>query len=156
MSRRKIKDNDVYHWKYKNPEKFCPYHCKSQIAIVRNGKLYDTFWHDFSNGLLNRKEVTLKFQGNIDEMTEISRYDKKYYRWQDVVDLAHSNNSGAKVYIKPNVKRDKKTIIELIEYQKGRYEFDIRWANQQLKALEEEMKKVEKGNLDDVYLLDKK
>lgn len=154
MGRRKIKDNDVYCWKYKDPKKqgAYPYHCKSQKAIVRNGRLYDTFWSE-ERTPLNKKDITIQFQGNLDEMTEISRYDSKYYRWQDTVDMAHSNNSGAKIYIKPNVKRDKKTIVNLIKYQRERYLSDIRWAEQQLKSLEEEMHKVENEKLDDVFLL---
>jgi len=153
MGRRKMKDNDLYSWSWKEGacNKNDPYWCKSRMAIVRDGNLYDTFWHDCRDGL-KRKWVKIKFLGNIDEMTKISEYDKVYYRYQDIVDTSHSNNSRAPVYIKPNVTRNKKVILELLQYRKEKNERDIGYAQRKLKDLEDQHLLVDAGSLDEVWV----
>lgn len=151
-----MKDNNVYRWSYKEVKDYGPwgdYHCMSRVAISKNGILYDTFWSEFSGrSSLDKSKVNLEFQGNIDEMTSIHRGDEIYYKREDLVDMSHSNNSRAKIYIKPNVKRDDKTISELISSRKEHYEREIEHAKRNLDDLKTQIENVENGKLDDVWV----
>jgi len=151
-----MKDNNVYRWSYKEVKdagSYGDYHCMSQIAISKNGILYDTFWHEFSGrSSLDKSKVNLEYRGNLDEMTSIHRGDEIYYKREDIVDMSHSNNSRAKIYTKPNVKRDEKTILELIKSREEFYNREIYYANKNLDDLETQMKNVLAGNLNDVWV----
>ena len=150
-----MKDGDIYFWRWKDNDKhkdrapYRSYHCKSGIAIAKGGRLYDTYWSDFSHGALDRKQIKVKFQGNKNEMTKTSYPD--HYRRRDIVNMQHANNSGAAIYIKVGAKKSKAIMRKYIKSLIEEKERDIESANWRIELLNEAMKKVTSGDLDGVY-----
>ena len=93
-----MRDGDIYRWLWKDEAKrndfggFGAYHCYSQIAVAKAGRLFDTYWSDHSKSL-DPDQIELTLLGNSNEMTEIRQYDICYYDRADIVDTRHSNNS---------------------------------------------------------------
>ena len=116
---RVMRDGDIYHWHWKDAEKdrdsgpYRSYHCKSRIAVVtEHGRLIDTFWSSpTDNSYLNAEDVVLTYKGNKHEMTVLTD-NPEFYRPDDLVNMRHSNNSGAPIYLQRGAKRDRSTMIE--------------------------------------------
>ena len=78
-----IKDGDIFRWKYtdEKPGDNHPwqrYHCKSQIAIAKDGRLMDTYWSGHSDHWWEYDEalekLVLTFLGNFSELEPKERY----------------------------------------------------------------------------------
>lgn len=151
-----LKEGDIFTWRFK-PEietkrrqyTSDPYHCRSRIAIVKDGILQDTFWYSGSdNSTLHQEEVDLTFQGNPADMTVIPKYDRVFYRPEDIVDMNHPNNSGAPVYVKAGKGRDPETIKQYFEYVIERAESDKRSADWKIEKCREALEAVARGEID--------
>jgi hypothetical protein len=141
----------VFRWEWIAPPKHDPYWCKSQIAIVRGGELFDTYW-EASPKLVSLNKVNLKRLGNLHDMTEITRGDEQYYDPADVVDLRHANSSRASVYIQPGAVRSAVKIAERIRWKIEEAQNTRRHAENTIERLTETLEQVEKGeNLDSVW-----
>lgn len=147
-----LKDGDVYFWRWKAPKDFMPYHCRSQIAVVENGVLKDTFWSSGGERMLRPEDIETEYQGNIHEMTEIREYEVDYYRPEDVVDMRHSNSSRAKIYAKPGAARNADCMLAHIQYRIERAQSEIRSAESLIERLREEETKIKAGELEEIYL----
>ncbi|NTG01841.1 hypothetical protein G6L30_17120 [Agrobacterium rhizogenes] len=109
------RENDIYRWYWKDSVDRS-YHCMSHIAVFCGGALRDTFWYDWkSRGGLDLEAVDLTLLGNIDECDVISRWQKAYYEPSDVIDTAHSNNSGAPIYLKRTAVKSQSVMLEYAE-----------------------------------------
>ncbi len=152
-----MRDGDIYRWAWADLERdragsFGEYHCKSRIAVFKGGHLYDTFWGDSptDNSFLREDDVSLEFLGNWNEMVVLND-NPEYYRSEDLVNMNHSNNSRAPIYIKPGTKRDAQTMGDLVSYKIERAKSAARSAEFDLKRLSEAQDEIASGNLD-VYL----
>jgi hypothetical protein len=49
-----LQEGDIYRWSYRDPNtdnrSYGSYHCCSLIAVVKNGRLRDTYWADAGDG----------------------------------------------------------------------------------------------------------
>lgn len=147
---RKMKEGDIFFWVWRNPD-IRSYHCKSQKAVVQNGRLKDTFWFG-SEGALNLKDIKTRYQGNMHEMTAILPSTIPYHKPGDIVDMRHANLSDAPVYLKAGAKRDQGAMRAHAKYLIDRSESDIRMAEDRIKRFKEALIVIEVGELDEVYL----
>lgn len=145
-----LRDGDIYFWSWKDTaNRFMPYHCRSQIAIVRDGQLVDTFWYDgHDNSVLRLDQIDLVYKGNEAELVKIDRWEVPYYEPSDIVDMSHSNNSGAPVYRQPDAKRSQARIIEHLEYKRDKCESQIRSAQDDISRISEALVRANAGELD--------
>lgn len=148
-----MRDGDIYFWSWSVPESHSfGYHCWARKAIVKNGVLRDTYWHGSGEKELNLDIVNIEYQGNIHEMTEISKHEVDYYRPEDVVDMRHANSGRASIYVKPGASRDAKIMRKHIDYRIERAKGEIRSAESLIERLMEARAEIDVGNLDKVYL----
>lgn len=151
-----MKDGDIFHWTFKGENvqhgPFGSYHCCSQIAVFENGVLRDTYWSaGGSCRTVDPAKVNLTYRGNKRKMTEIRESVIQFYRPEDVVDMRHSNNSRAPIYIKPGAERDAETMRENIRWKIERCKSEINSANRRIEMLHEDLAKIEAGDLNKVY-----
>lgn len=156
-----MRDGDIYHWvwneaRVERSRKFWGntnlYHCKSQIAVVVDGVLKDTFWGTSgSDGYLSPNDVVLTFQGNVNDMSVILEWEKVFYRREDLVDMNHSNNSRAPVYAKPGTSRDAATMKEYYETKIADAERDIVWEHRRIKECQDSLARIEAGELTGIF-----
>lgn len=164
---QKPREGDIFRWRWKDEKlhgdsgPWRSYHCKSQIAIFHSGEFYDTFWlHCYGDGwnfssdrILRPDSITLeKHEGNYADMKRIRPYDAPYYRPEDIVDLRHSNDSNAPIYLRPGATRNAEVILEEIAYRRDRAEGEIRSAQHTIERLDAARALAEAGKLDEVYL----
>lgn len=139
-----FKDGDVFYWSWLDPKR--SYHCCSGKAIYKNGRIVDTFWPTGNNRSWTpeeaRKEIDFEFKGNLVELVEIPRSEKDHYHHLDVTDLAHSNNSGAKVYKRPEAKKDRHVMLCLAEYRLERARSDLMIAQRRVEEFTALVKKI--------------
>ena len=161
-----LRNGDILRWVWIDVPKTDPYWCKSRVAIVNDGNLYDTFWihhgskfiqggwgPDFHGARsLPIEQVEMTVIGNIHDMDEIPRGDERYYDPADVVDLRHSNNTNAPLYIKKGAKRSAEKIAERIREKMAEAERTRLSAERDINELREKLAYVESGeNLDSVW-----
>lgn len=148
-----MKDGDIYRWEWKDVEAhggygdFRAYHCKSQIAVCKDGVLYDTFWGISWEHTVSVKDVNLTFLGNSNEMSEIREYEMPYYRRQDIVDTRHSNNRRAPIYLKAGAERDAETMLAHATYKRETAERERDSADRDINHWTEIESAIQSGNL---------
>lgn len=154
-----MKEGDIYRWRWADKEKdadcgpYRSYHCCSQMAVVRNGKLVDTFWHGFSdNKVLDTNKVTLTLLGNTADLIEIRPCDVAYYRREDIVDMRHSNNSHGPIYLRKGAKKDAETMLELVRHRRECAEREIEFSKRRIEQCDKDEARIAAGKLDEVYL----
>jgi hypothetical protein len=146
-----MRENDIYRWYWK-PGINRDYHCKSNLAVFVNGGLRDTFWYDWqTRSWLELEEVSLSLLGNIDDCTVISRWQVSYYRHEDIIDMNHSNNSNAPIYLKKSASKDQATILEYAEEKERKAYADKDRAESAIVEWEEKIRRIKEGDLE-VYL----
>lgn len=153
-----LTEGDIYRWRWADPKldadsgPYRSYHCCSQLAVVRSGRLMDTFWFGSDNKVLDPSAVTLEFLGNTADLVGIRPCDVAYYRSDDIVDMRHSNNSHGPIYRRKDAERDQATMLELIERRLQECHHDIQFAEQRIRQLSSDAEKVRSGRLKEVYL----
>ena len=145
-----MEDGDIFFWRWKNPENRS-YHCRSRMALVKDGVLRDTFWSG-TEGALRLDDIKIEYQGNSHEMSEISEHTIPYYRSEDIVDMRHGNSSMAPVYLRAGAGRDYETMRAHARYLIERSEGEIRMAKHRIERLNDELAMIDAHKLDKVYL----
>jgi hypothetical protein len=86
------------------------YWCCSQIAVFKDERFWDTFWHAREKCFLPEeigKKYLVEFIGNFDELEkqDCDYYDLiKIYDRNDIVNLNHSNSSKGNLYLRKGAK----------------------------------------------------
>jgi hypothetical protein len=158
LDRPTLTDGQIYRWRWADEKRdadcapYRSYHCKSQIAVVKNGRLVDTFWFGGGdNSTLNPFEVVLTPFAD-EAWPKISEYQVRYYGREDVADTRHSNNSHAPIYLRPGAVRSADRIAEEIEWLERTALQEIRSAENSLEWIRGEKAKLESGDLEGVSL----
>ncbi|MCP4986749.1 MAG: hypothetical protein GY928_12060 [Colwellia sp.] len=150
-----MKENNIYSWRWKdearhsNRGSFGNYHCYSQIAVVKNGRLYDTYWSDQSKEIF-KKKVILTFLGNSEEMTKLQEWKVNYYRKSDIVDMRHANDTRGIIYLKKGAKKDAEVMLEYVEYKIKNSEDNIRSETRNVEWYTEMKDQINSGKLDEI------
>jgi hypothetical protein len=160
-----MRTGDIYRWRYKDekPEHlgaYKRYHCKSQIAIAKDGVLIDTYWGgsygDSTHWSFTDAEAQLdqEYLGNFDELDKVEEYNRVYYDDKDIVDISHSNTSlRGNFYVRKGAKRSagkmEKVLLERIETK----EREVKFAQDSLARARQQLADLDDGKpLDEIWL----
>jgi len=144
-----LTEGDVFFWSWRDLER--SHHCYSRIAIVKDGRLIDTYWGDMSSDrAIDPEKADLEFKGNLATLEEINPWRARYYRREDVVDMRHANSDRAPVYVKPGAQRDPEVMRELGRYMIERAESEINMARYRIESIEKSLRCIDAGDLQSV------
>jgi len=152
-------DGQIYRWRWIDDARhqdgqhpWGTYHCRSQIAVVKNGRLVDTYWFDGgTDSVLDPSKVKLTFFAD-ERWPQISEWQVPYYDSADVRDTRHPNNSRAPIYLRIGAQRSAARILEEIEYRESKAHSAIRSAKSSLELLAEARALLDIGKIDEVML----
>lgn len=158
-----IKDGDIFRWCYRDqkPEDLGPwkrYHCKSQIAIAKDGWLVDTYWSCMSDSTKWKyaeapAKLRLAYLGNFADLDHQQEYMAEYYDDEDCVDLNHPNSSKGNFFIRKGARRSERKMRDMIAHKIEKEESLIRVSTWRIESLRKELAKLDSGEpLDKVYL----
>jgi len=155
-----FREGDIFDWRWADQARdgysgpFGSYHCYSRRAVVKDGRLVDTYWpaRPTDKSFLEPSTVTLTLIGNINELTTIPASEKPYFRDGDVIDMRHSNHQSAPVYIRAGVKRNPDAIRAEIARRRADAKRDIGTATWRLEQLAVADHQLSAGRLDEIYL----
>jgi hypothetical protein len=149
-----MRDGDVYFWRWKEGSRIgvsSPYHCWSRIAVADgNGRLRDQFWSDNTDKIVPTADADLTYRGNIHEMKKIPHYEAQFYRDEDVVDMRHSNNSTAPVYVVVGAERDSRVMRALVIERIEKARQTIAYQTSLIDTLNDEIAAIDDGRLHNV------
>lgn len=159
LEKQELREGDIFDWRWADDAihakggSWGSYHCKSQRAVVKYGKLIDTYWFGGSeNSVLKPENVTLTFLGNIADLDEISQWERPYYRSEDIIDMRHANNSSGPVYRRKGATKDTETIRAELAERRRQAEIDLRSAARRLADIAVHEHLLNEGRLDEVHL----
>lgn len=152
-------DGDIFRWQW-TPEEYTRrakdcgstiYWCKSQIAICKDGKLRDTYWYDGSDStyVLDLSRVQIKFLGNPATMTRIGGDARVFYKYEDVVDTSHANDSSAPIYVKGE--RDPETMRQYYREMAERFQREEKMAQDRMADCRNAVAAIDRGELTGIY-----
>ncbi|MGA0564127.1 hypothetical protein ACO2RV_16910 [Ancylobacter sp. VNQ12] len=144
-----LQDGQIYRWQYHH-EAGRTYWCKSRIAIVQNGRLYDTYW-GYGPDPLDPADVKLTLLCD-QSWPKINAWQVAYYARSDVVDTRHSNSMSAAIYLRPGAVRSAAAITAALEHAEETANSDLRMAQWRLERLQEQRALLQAGRLDEVSL----
>lgn len=158
-----IKEGDIFRWRYRDekPEELGPYrryHCRSQIAVARDGLLVDTFWCGFQDNAnwpyaVAAAKLELTYIGNFSDLDCHAEYMGQYFDDADCVNLNHSNSTKGNFYIRKGAKRSEAKMREVIAAEIEKEAAAIRVARSHIECLQDELAKIDGGTpLDQIYL----
>jgi hypothetical protein len=164
MTALTIADGDVFRWHYRDEKdgdrrEWGRYHCKSRIAIAKNGCLRDTFW--FGGGSDNatwtyseaQQKLVLERLGNLFDLEKRPEYEAMYYADADIVDLNHANSSRGNFYIRKGAERSREKMCATLLERIAAKEREIRFAQDRLDRAREQLAAIERGDdLNAIYL----
>lgn len=151
-------EGDIYRWAYRDPNvdmrQYGTYHCCSRIAVVKNGRLRDTYW-GMSSGSDGRHfgpddlwRLDLEILGNFADLEKVPDYNEDYYDDADIVNLNHSNSSRDNFYVRKGAKRSQ---AKMLEVARKRLEDSLsaeRMAAWNSQRLRESIARIEAGDIE--------
>lgn len=159
-------EGDIYRWSYKKSDdndRFS-YWAKSRIAIVRNGRLHDTYWmfdlencHSTSDGRnwsLDEATHTLELQllANINDLQKDSFGKADYYDDADIVNLNHANCSSGNFYIRKGAERSRTKMVDVAKHKREKSISEMVWAAESVRRLDGTIRMIENGEpLDGIW-----
>lgn len=157
-----INDGDIFRWRYKDetPEQcrtWGRYHCKSQIAIARDGVLADTFWHGspstfwtYADAL---RDLDLVRLGNLTQLEKRPEYEVMYYDDADCVNLNHSNSSRDNFYVRKGAPRSRAKMRSTLNDRIADLTREQAHAEHKLDRAREQLAAIDRGDdIEKVYL----
>lgn len=153
-----LREGDVYRWRYLEPGNdgsWGRYHCRSCIAIVHNGRLYDTFWQigdSFSDGKSfaadDLSDLELTRLGNLAELDKAPEYQADYYDDADIVNLNHSNSPKGNFYLRKGAKRSRDKMEAVARQRFAEAESDFHTARRRMEEIGKIIDRIEAGETD--------
>lgn len=152
-----LKEGNIYRWRWADDERhadsapYRSYHCKSQIAIVKNGALIDTYWHGGSDSsYLDPSQVKLTLVAEVTWPT-VRAGEQEFYSAGDVVDTRHSNSSSAPIYLRPGATRSAEAVNAVLRRRQEEAEREIRSAMWRMEQIGKMRLLLSEGRLGEVY-----
>lgn len=143
-------EGQIWRWRYKEDDR--SYWCKSRIAVVKNGRLIDTYWSDLSSEHEVRvADVDLTFLCD-QTWPAIRAWEVAYYDAADIADTRHANSSRASVYLRPGAQRSAAAILTEIEQREETARSEISMAQHRLASMAKARDLVAAGKLSEVSL----
>lgn len=154
-----IKEGDVFRWRYREPgddRSYGRYHCCSLIAVMKDGRLSDTYWggrsDDRSFGPDELPLIELTHLGNFSDLERAGEWMADYYEAADIVDLNHANSSRNNFYLRKGAKRSATKMLEMARHKLERSESEEKTAARRASDYRAAIAKIEAGEIDDVHL----
>jgi hypothetical protein len=146
------RENDVFRWHWKLGR--APIvGCYAHLAVFLNGGLRDTFWYDWpTRSYIDLDRVDLTLLGNIDDCVEIKRWDVPYYDPADIIDMSHSNNSRAPIYLKKSATKSQEWMLSVAENKFAEAQRAKESAERDIARLQDVLKQIRAGDLTEVSL----
>ena len=143
-------EGQIWRWRYKEDDR--SYWCKSRIAVVKNGRLIDTYWSNLSSEHEVRvADVDLTFLCD-QTWPEIRAWEAAYYDAADIADTRHANNSRASVYLRPGAQRSAAAILSEIEQREETAHSEISMAQSCLQQMTKARDLIAANKLSEVWL----
>lgn len=157
-----LREGDVYLWGYLEPgddRAYGRYHCCSCFAVVKNGRLRDTYWaiqNSFGSdgrsfGVDDLPKLELRRLGNLSDLERKQEYEEDYYDDADIVDLNHANSSRGNFYLRKGAKRSPAKMLRSARRMLEKAESDARMAADRAERLRSAIAEIKAGKTD-VYL----
>lgn len=153
-----LREGDVFRWHYREPgddRQYGRYHCRSQIGIVKNGRLTDTYWCGGDNqsfGPNELKKLNLNFLGNLADYEKASEHQADYYADADIMNLNHSNSTRDNFYLRKGAVRNTAKMLAVAKHKLERSEGDERGARWRSEQFRMAITKIEAGETAEVWL----
>lgn len=150
----KLREGDVFRWHYREPgeaQQYGRYHCCSQIGIVKNGRLTDTFWFGGDNRSFGPDSIAalnLTPLGNLADYEKAREYQAEYYDDADIMNLNHSNSTRDNFYLRKGAVRSAAKMLEVAKCKLERSETDERSAVRRQEELRATIARIEAGETD--------
>lgn len=152
-----LREGDIYRWSYRRKDvdlrSYGTYHCCSCIAIVRHGRLRDTYWQigtSFNDGrsfgIEDMPQLELIRIANLDDLNKAPEYQDDYYDDADIVDLNHPNSSRGNFYLRKGAVRSVAKMLQVSRERLAEAESDLRTATDRVKEMHEIIAKLENGD----------
>lgn len=147
-------EGDIFRWRYREEagldlRSWGTYHCCSCIAIVRDGRLRDTYWYGGSDGRSfgpgDVPRLELKRLGNLSELEEAEEYQADYYDDADIVNLTHAN--GGQFYLRKGATSSQAKMLASARSKLEASESGERMAALRSERLRELIAKIEAGDV---------
>lgn len=148
-----LKDGQIYRWHWKEGEQIGalePYWCKSRIAIVKDGKLLDTYWSGDRHSV-DVSRVDLAFMGD-QNWPQLRPGEELRYDRADICDMRHANSSHAPIYVRPGAKLNKAAMLVVLDQREADARSDIRMAEWRLEEIAKKRALLDADKLDEVML----
>lgn len=151
-------DGQIYRWAwvdadYGEPGAYRdPYWCRSRIAVVRRGRLIDTYWH--GGGLdhsVDPAKVKLTLIGN-EAWPKLREGEELRYDRADICDTRHANNSRGPIYVRPGAQLNKAAMLAVLDEREQEARSDIRSAEWRLEEIARKRALLEVDKLNEVLL----
>ena len=146
-----LTEGDVFRWRYREESgldlrSWGTYHCCSCIAIMRNGRLRDTYWYGDgrSFGVGDVPRLELERRGNLSELEPAKEYQADYYDDADIVNLTHAN--GGEFYLRKGAVRSQAKMLAAARSKLEASQSDERMAAWRSERLRESIAKIEAGD----------
>lgn len=149
----KMKEGDIFRWRYREGTKHgdYAYHCCSNIAVFKNGRLRDTYWHGYATSSDGRSwmadechKLDLTFLANESDLEPAQAYQAEYYDHADIVNITHAN--GGSFYLRKGAVRSQAKMLESARYKLEKSESDKQMAEWRSERLREAIAKIEAGD----------
>ncbi|HHZ94910.1 MAG TPA: hypothetical protein EYN67_04970 [Flavobacteriales bacterium] len=147
-----LKEGDVFKWAYNEKTingKFSGrdytsiYWCQSQIGIVKDGRLVDTYWsmgNDRSFSLEDiRNDLDVIYQANMSELVEAKPEERAYYPDTCCFDFNHPNSTRGNFYLVKGARKSVSKMKRVMQRQKHDLESSIRSTLMDIEQLENDI-----------------
>jgi hypothetical protein len=150
-----LREGDIFRWYFLTPgddRAYGRYHCCSQIAIVRGGRLRDTYWSSGNDGRSfgpdDLPNLELTRLGNLADLERAEEYKADYYDDADIVDLNHPNSTRGNFYLRKGAKRSAKKMLESALHKLEKAQAEERAASRRSDELSAAIARIEAGDID--------
>ncbi len=152
-------DGQIYRWRWTDEARHIDglrswgtYHCKSQIAIVKNGRLIDTYWSDMtSDRAINPDAVELTLIGD-EKWPQVTEGEAMRYDRKDLCDMRHANSSRAPIYVRPGAQLNKAAMLAVLDDREQEARSSIRTAEWRLEEIAKNRALLDADELSEVHL----
>jgi hypothetical protein len=149
-----MREGDIFRWRYNEPKdedrSWGSYHCCSGFAVVRNGRLCDTYWSTGNDGRSFGAEDLPKLDltrlGNFAELNKSRESEADYYDDADIINLNHANSSRGNFYLRRGAQRSVAKMLQAARNKLEDAESDMRIAASRAERLREAIARIEAGD----------
>lgn len=145
-------DGQIYRWSWLDADfgepgaPRDPYWCRSRIAVVRNGRLVDTYWSSLDHPI-DAAKVWLELIGD-EKWPQLRAGEEVRYDSADICDMRHSNNSRGPIYVRPGAPLNRAAMLAVLAQREADARSDIKVAEWRIEEIAKNRALIESGDLE--------